>query len=375
MALKASLLAALLLSLSEYSSATEIITDYVIDDCSLVYNRNDPDDHSQRYHSDSSTTEEDACSSYVDGVCDCDNFFFLYTFKDLHVSNNSFRLTENSSLDYTISFDDDVYFIESFQQKWWDYGDRPLESHTYVEFLGYNGDAWNVTWSVIKGVTDTFLSVTALANETLLKPMGGVHVHLVFDASSMETALTGGADGVVFVDSLQITGEETSKFPTESPTYLPTNNPSAIPTHNPTDVPSEVPTQSPSTDPTSAPTQSPTWKSVTAATARTTGSGGDSYQLWSDNVYPLWMRVEGGGNMTNENYILPNKTLNSGVVKYGGDRAFCVFCILAWADIDATIELEGCDDYNKNSLDPEDPDSIYWCNDGTWYVGMWLCGI
>ena len=75
--------------------------------------------------------------------------------------------------------------------------------------------------------------------------------------------------------------------------------------------------------------------------------------------------------MTRYNYKLPD--LNG---KPGEERPYCATCILAWADIDAKIELVGCDQYNATkgtgtynySSGPEDPDSFYYCDNGTWYV-------
>eukprot|EP01084_Bolivina_argentea_P270307 459589_1 len=156
-----------------------------------------------------------------------------------------------------------------------------------------------------------------------------------------------------------------SDIPT-TPTTLPTNAPTEI-TENPTFSPSQPtisPTSAPSLPPTSNPSISPTFRFIRARTKRIIGV--DSYVFHSDNIIPLSDRDN--GNIKYSNYYLPNKIESNGNIKLGQNRAYCVSCVLAWSDIDASVELNNCDDYNTSNSDPTDPNSFYHCDNGTWLL-------
>ena len=357
------------------SNAQTIYNQFVIDSCSMIYDIYDEDAKSTRINPALSEAEWEKCVTITDGVCDCDETFFLFVFRDSYSqsgNNNSFAMSTNSILDYTISFTTtDVVYMDSFYQYWQDYGDRPGEVNgsSFVEFVSSSGDTYNVSYSISYDPSEgAFLQAQDSSLDEI--PIDKIHVHLVFLNTSADTSITngGGKDDIVLIDSILVLGADATKNPTSDPTESPSPGPTHVPTGFPTSVPSEVPTKAPTTDPTSAPTMSPTWHSVEAKTIRDS----DSYQLWSDNVYPLANRTDRlSGELeyfTSTNYTLPDIQLASGTWKYGEDRAYCAFCILAWADLDATIELEGCDNYNINSFDPADEDSFYWCDDGEWYV-------
>eukprot|EP01084_Bolivina_argentea_P015431 28880_1 len=141
-----------------------------------------------------------------------------------------------------------------------------------------------------------------------------------------------------------IAGEYYTWSPTSSPTDVPTAIPTPIPTANPSTIPTQTPTQSPSFHPTRLPTQTPTFTVYDHATNRNNNS---SFTKYSTNIYPLSDR-----NVTLLNFTVP------------GDKPYCLTCILAWADIDASIEMTGCDDAipDPNTI----PNPFYDCTDGVW---------
>eukprot|EP01083_Nonionella_stella_P179915 640099_1 len=157
-----------------------------------------------------------------------------------------------------------------------------------------------------------------------------------------------------------------SASPTPATRY-PSSNPTMTPSKTSTD-PSAQPTQNPTTTPSVSPTSSPTYKNVKRQTKRNIDV--DSFQFHSDNIIPLSARH----NVTYKNYHLPDGKRPDGTVIPGKERKWCLTCILAWADIDATIELDGCPEvdedgasiWNYSDVNPENPNSIYHCDTGTW---------
>lgn len=164
-----------------------------------------------------------------------------------------------------------------------------------------------------------------------------VIVQLTFQNSSISTIQLLQSD---------VTGEHYTWSPTRSPTNSPTSEPTTFPSPSPTKTPTRPPTPSPTTSPSPAPTQSPTWRVHDHVTDRSDGN--ISYEKWSTNIYPLSFR-----NQTLLNFTVPD------------DKPYCLTCVLAWPELDATIHVEGCEDHLPSSTIPN---AFYDCDDGVWIL-------
>jgi len=248
--------------------AAEEISEYSLTHCGLTYDVNDPSANSTKYNADMSSVEWRECVSITAGVCDCDAAFFLLVLKN-GLSDNEFAMGHNSILDYTIEWTPPgtVYRITQFTQYWQptSLGDRPQPNHTFVELISYDGTAYLADWVWGIAVGSPFLRVQG--NDTSPEPwetipVSSIHLHLAFD-QTVATAATGGDDGYVFMDRLEVEGEPTSKYPTTQPTDLPTHPPTAVPTSQPTVIPSTHPSGEPTSNPTRNITADPTTNTPT----------------------------------------------------------------------------------------------------------------
>ena len=157
---------------------------------------------------------------------------------------------------------------------------------------------------------------------------------------------------LIEIDVLIPTPAPTS--PSQSPSSFPTESPIDNPTKSPTVPP---PTTSPTSLPTIIPTESPTYALYLEATPRNENDTQSNF-TYSTNIYPLSERGQ-----TYSTFTVPSS--NNKTVPY------CTTCILAWANIDVDIWVEGCDDYDFGTLNDDGnvvvPGSFWSCN-GTWVV-------
>lgn len=172
----------------------------------------------------------------------------------------------------------------------------------------------------------------------------------------------------IHITNCVVTGDYYTWDPSPSPTKSPSTEPTPFPSPSPTGRPTPSPSSSPSESPSPAPTEVPTLKVHDHATNRdeyeiedindTNSSNSTtiwrpiSYEKWSTNIYPLSLR-----NESLYSFTVPtdkNKT-----------EPYCLTCILAWPEIDATIQVQGCDDHLPNNTIPN---AFYDCDDGVWIL-------
>eukprot|EP01083_Nonionella_stella_P076128 207275_1 len=292
--------------------------------------------------------------------CTCAGPIFSRLLLEETSITHGFVLTDHSSLDFTIYFGQQ-YQLLSLAFQWHNTSNPINQAKSYVSVYDISTNAWvDQTYKVYPDYDGLTRLDTNGTFVDLIVTHVRFHLEWNFDAQG----------GFVYPSGVYIHGQTQTLHPIKSPSTAPTHSPTADPTTEPTVNPSLSPTPNPSETPTTSPTQAPTWKRVTRQTKRVVGV--DSIQIHSNNIIPLSQRD--AGNITYKDYYLPNIRKPDGSVVSGHDRPFCLTCILAWADIDASIELEGCpevdDDgvsiWNHSDVNPDHANSIYHCDTGTW---------
>ena len=362
------------------SLSQTLLEEWSFTSCELKYDTGNSSAKSNRIIADEdgfydNEPEWELCANAVilktAGYCDCDGTFFRKTLENDDYASDEwdgyFLLSARGSLDYVIELEDSdgvpaTYDISEIRQY---YVVEPDSNSTFISVQD-SVDQWHqLPFEFDAESGDTFVQVDDTSDIDGV-PIQSIRVHLEWrtDATDFDSSTD-----VVNVSRLEIYAIDLTPFPTkeptESPSTAPSTSPSTAPSPSPSIAPTPAPTVSPSpapsgspsetpttAAPTSAPTMSPTWKSITMMTER----GDESIQIWSENVYPLEDRGNESEYMTSSNYTLPN------------GRSFNPAAILAWSEIDASIELEGCDGYNLSNNNPWDESSWYYCDDGTWYV-------
>eukprot|EP01084_Bolivina_argentea_P270301 459572_1 len=283
------------------------------------------------------------------------------------------HLTDNSYLHYTIRLhrpNGEYWSIQNggLQFVWGPNADLAPDPESTVSIYDMNDQVWYpLSWF------HTYNGVVPNLNALYINPAANIPQYTTFMIEfnlNWTYAGTGTVEPTyIVVNGRDITLQPTtdpSKSPSKSPTKSPSINPTTFPSKSPTGLPSASPTQHPTTyNPTHAPSQPPTYTFIRRKTRYRIGE--NSYFNYSNNIIDLNKERD----MTyNSPYVLPDITKPNGQKVTGDNRPWKVTAILAWADIDASIELLGCPNttYNYSSTNPEDPNSIYHCDTGTWLL-------
>ena len=351
--------------------------DFKIESCQLVYNQDNLSDLGINI-----LPHQLKCDSMP---CDCNQELFDNFLKGLR---SGYRLSWYSYINYTLLTPQYEDKLRKFKNFTFTMGTRQNSAmnpdKSYIELYDADNDAWIrpkgaqiFTPHVGK---NTFYQLIQQPNNPPIV-FNKIRIYMEWDGT---TSVDNSAAklGTITIDGpLLWTNGEGSISPTTDPTTVPTSEPSYEPTTEPTKNPTSDPTRDPTTEPTLMPTEAPTWWSVEKKTERIIDPADgnvDSYQFHSNNVIPLSERSD--YNKSAPFYILPNQVNPDGSVKPGKERPFNLTAVLAWADIDASIELEGCPQndtngnplWDWNSTNPRDPKSFYNCDNGTW-LGSLCC--
>ena len=207
-----------------------------------------------------------------------------------------------------------------------------------------NGEIVSITEgiNVVEWPQRGYEIISDLSDIDMYVASGGIDDNLFFDVKFNDSTPIKFNGAVIYIDI------DKTRYPTINPT-----------------IATETPTVEPTPNPSVSPTMS-YWNQRQTEGIST---------FWSKNVFPLSLRNASVSYIDNGDVKYREEPMTYSTFKLDPDRPFDLTAILGWSEIDATLELIGCDDYDTSfelgdhisGPLPAD-NSFYFCDNGTWYT-------